>query len=178
MWQSNLPRSLFPCKVSLIPATIPWNSSQGDWITDLGLLSESSFILQQDTRNWQVSTMSQKSLALLEKEIWFDDSCNQKPFPLIKKWLEKENKPILFPHFHATNAEHFLLSFISKITISIKKWSDCICLCAFPLARLKNNSRNFYHWWGCWILFLKLPEARKHGDKSPPTKGPHTQESR
>ena len=69
MWQSDLPRSLFPCKASLISATIPWSSSQGDSITELGLVSESSFILQQDTRNWQVSTMSHQSLALLEKEI-------------------------------------------------------------------------------------------------------------
>lgn len=78
-----------------------------------------------------------KSLALLEKEIWFDNSWNQKPFPLIKKWLEKESKTIFFPHFHATNVEHFLLTFISKITIWIQNWRDYICPYAFPFAGLK-----------------------------------------
>lgn len=168
--------------VSMQSLPDPSNNSlelfQGDWITDLGLMSESSFILQQDTRNWQVSTTSQKSLALLEKEIWFDDSWNQKPFPLIKKWLEKESKTIFLPHVHATNAECFLLTSVSKITIWIQNWRDYICPYAFPFAGLQNNSRNFYHWWGCRILFLKLPGVKKHGDKSPPTKWPCTQEGR
>lgn len=61
--QSDLPRSLLPHKASLISATIPWSSSQGDLITESvseKLVSESSFILEQDIRNWQLSISEEK----------------------------------------------------------------------------------------------------------------------
>lgn len=61
--QSDLHRSLLPHKASLISATIPWSSSQGDLITESvseKLVSESSFILEQDIRNWQLSISGKK----------------------------------------------------------------------------------------------------------------------
>lgn len=61
--QSDLHRSLLPHKASLISATIPWSSSQGDLITESvseKLVSESSFILEQDIRNWQLSISGEK----------------------------------------------------------------------------------------------------------------------
>lgn len=72
--QSDLARSSLPHKASLISATIPWSSSQGDLITESvseKLVSESSFILEQDIRNWQLSISEEKkkSLALLGEEI-------------------------------------------------------------------------------------------------------------
>lgn len=66
--QSDLPRSLLPHKASLISATIPWSSSQGDLITESvseKLVSESSFILEQDNRNWQLSISQQQ-----QKKVW------------------------------------------------------------------------------------------------------------
>lgn len=66
--QSDLARSSLPHKASLISATIPWSSSQGDLITESvseKLVSESSFILEQDIRNWQLSISGKK-----KKKVW------------------------------------------------------------------------------------------------------------